>query len=145
MKAFRKHVTLAFALLVLTAMLAGCVDETVAPAEQNEAPVLAPTNVRAEIVNGGNIRVSWDPSTLPNVRGYNIYRLDRENSAIARLNSSVISASSYTDGGAAFSHEYEYRVTSVGAKSAESNYAAVVITNRTPVPDRKGQTPESQN
>jgi hypothetical protein len=143
--AFRKRITLAFALLVLTAMLAGCADETVAPSGQNEAPVLAPTNVRAEIVNGGNILISWDPSTQLNVRGYNVYRLDTENSYIARLNPSVIAQSSYTDGGAAFSHEYEYRVTSVSGKNAESNYAAVTITNRTPVPNRKGQTPGLQD
>ena len=143
--AFRKHITLAFALLALTAMLAGCADETVAPVEQNEAPVLAPTNVQAEIVNGGDIRVSWTPSSQLNVRGYNVYRLDRENSAIARLNPDVIGEASYTDGGAAFSHEYEYRVTSVSTKNAESNYAAVVITNRTPVPNRRGQDPDEQN
>ncbi|MDH4037883.1 MAG: fibronectin type III domain-containing protein [Candidatus Krumholzibacteria bacterium] len=143
--AFRKRITLAFALLALTALLAGCADETVAPVVQNEAPVLAPTNVRAEIVNGGDIRVSWDPSTQLNVRGYNVYRLDTENSNIARLNPSVVSQSSFTDGSAAFSHEYEYRVTSVSVKNAESNYAAVVITNRTPVPNRKGQTPGLQD
>lgn len=145
MKAFRKHTTLAFALLVLTAMLAGCADETVSPVGQNEAPVLAPTNVQAEIVNGGDIRVSWTPSSQLNVRGYNVYRFDYESSAIARLNPSVIDVSSWTDGSAAFSREYEYRVTSVSTKNAESNYAAVVITNRTPVPNRKGQDPDSRN
>ena len=144
MMAFRKHIALAFALLALTAMLAGCTDETVSPTEQNEAPVLAPTNVQASIVNGRDIRISWDPSTQLNVRGYNVYRLDRENSSIARLNPSVIGTSNYTDGTAAFSREYEYRVTSVSTKNAESNYSAVVITNRTPVPNRKGQTPEKQ-
>jgi len=143
--AFRKCITLAFALLALTAMLAGCADETVAPVVQNEAPVLAPTNVRAEIVNGKDIRITWDPSTQLNVRGFNVYRLDNENSSIARLNPSTVTQSSYTDGNAAYSHEYEYRVTSVSAKNAESNYAAVVITNRTPVPNRKGQTPGLQD
>lgn len=140
--AFRKCTALAFAMLALTAMLAGCTDETVAPIEQNEAPVLAPTNVQAEIVNGGDIRISWNPSTQVNVRGYNVYRLDHASSAIARLNPSVLGESSYTDGAAAFGREYEYRVTSVSAKNAESNYAAVVITNRTPVPNKRGQSPE---
>jgi fibronectin type 3 domain-containing protein len=139
--AFRKRITLAFALLALTAMLAGCNNETVAPVDQNEAPVLAPTNVQAEIVNGGDIRITWDPSTQINVRGYNVYRLDVENSAIGKLNPSVLSQSSYTDTGAAFSHQYEYRVTSVSVKNTESNFTAVVITNRQPLPDRRGQTP----
>ncbi|HEX5131872.1 MAG TPA: fibronectin type III domain-containing protein [Candidatus Krumholzibacteria bacterium] len=144
MKAFRKHVMLAFATLALTAMLAGCADDTTAPIQQDEAPVLAPTNVQAEIVNGGDIRISWNPSTQINVRGYNVYRLDRNESAILRLTQSATTALSYTDGGAAYSHEYEYRVTSVSSKDTESNYASVVITNRTAVPNRKGQDPETQ-
>jgi hypothetical protein len=142
--AFRKHTLLAFALLALTAMLTGCADETLAPVEQNEAPVLAPTNVRAEIVNGGDILISWNPSTQLTVRGYNVYRLDRANSEIGRLNSSLVGTTSFTDNGAAFSREYEYRVTSVGSQNRESRYAAVVITNRTPTPNRKGQTPETR-
>jgi fibronectin type 3 domain-containing protein len=144
MMAFRKHIALAFAMLALTAMLVGCADETVAPVEQNEAPVLAPTNVQAHIVNGGDIRVSWNPSTQLNVRGYNVYRVDMENSSIARLNASVIGASAYTDGTAAFAHEYEYRVTTVGSKNTESSFSAVVITNRTPVPNRKGWSRDEQ-
>lgn len=144
--AFRKRTALAFAMLSLTAMLVGCNSEdAVAPSGQNEAPVLAPTNVQAEIVNGRDIRITWNPSTQLNVRGYNVYRFDYENSAVARLNPSVVSASSWTDGSAAFSREYEYRVTSVSDKNTESNYAAVVITNRTPVPNRKGQTPETRD
>lgn len=145
MMAFRKHIALAFALLALTAMLAGCADDSVAPVEQSEAPIVAPTNVRADIVNGRDILVSWDPNTQLNVRGYNVYRFDFDNSSIARLNPSVIGETSWTDGAAAFSHAYEYRVTSVSTKDEESGYRAVSITNRTPVPNRKGQDPESQD
>jgi len=135
--ALRKHVTLAFALLALTAMLVGCANDTVAPVGQNEAPVLAPTNVRAEIVNGGDIFISWDPSTQVTVRGYNVYRNDPANSVIARLTPSVISETSFTDGTAEFSHAYEYRVTAVSSKNTESSYTAVVITNRDPLPERR--------
>jgi fibronectin type 3 domain-containing protein len=141
MKAFRRHTMLAFALLALTAMLAGCADDAVTPAEQNEAPVLAPTNVQAEIVNGGDIRISWSPSTQVSVVGYNVYRLDFATGAIGRLNPSVIGESSYTDYTAAFSREYEYRVTSVSSTHTESSFASVVITNRTPRPERRGQNP----
>ncbi len=140
MKAFRKPVTLAFALLALTAMLTGCSDETTAPVTHNEAPVLAPTNVQAEIVNGG-IRITWNPSTQPNVRGYNVYRLDRIDSSIERLTPSVTTETSYVDNGAAWSQEYEYRVTSVSTRDEESNFSAVAITNITPVPDRRSQCP----
>ena len=143
--AFRKYITLAFALLALTVVLTGCSDDTVAPAGQNEAPVLAPTNVRAEIVNGGDILISWDPSTQLNVRGYNVYRLDRESSSIARVNNFEVDGSSYTDVTAALAHEYEYRVTSISTRDTESGYSAVVITNRTPVPNRRGQSPETRD
>ncbi len=142
--AFRKHVVLASALLVLVALFVGCAEDTTSPAQQNEAPLYAPTNVQAVVIDGRDIQVSWNPSSQINVRGYNVYRLDVANSAIERLNSSVISGASFVDRAAAWSHEYEYRVTSVGTKNQESQYASTIITNRTPVPDRQGRNPDTK-
>jgi hypothetical protein len=144
MKAFRKPVMFALALIALTAMYAGCADETTAPLVNNdEAPLLAPSNVRAVYVDG-DVRISWNASAQLNVRGYNVYRLDRENSNIARLTPSDISTTSFTDGFADYASEYEYRVTSVSTKNAESNYAAVVICTPPAPSDRKGRQPGTQ-
>jgi Fibronectin type III domain len=138
--AFRKPLTLALALPVLAAIFIGCAEDTTAPTTQNTAPMLAPTNVQAAVINGGDIEVSWSPSSQPDVAGYNVYRLDVANSRIGRLNVSRIAASSYIDGNAVRSHEYEYRVTAVNAKGVESHYSAVTITNQSPLGDH-GKTP----
>ena len=138
--AFRKPLTLALALPVLAAIFIGCADDTTAPQTQNTAPLLAPTNVQAAVVNGGDIQITWNLSSQPDVAGYNVYRLDMVNSQIGRLNVSRIAAANYTDMNAQLSREYQYRVTAVNAKGTESNYSAVTITNRSPVSDH-GQKP----
>ena len=139
--AFRKHTVLAFALLAFSVIALGCAEDATAPKVQNEAPVLAPTNVQAVVINGGDIQVSWNPSSQVNVIGYNVYRLDVANSQVGRLNTSRIETTSFTDVTALNSHEYEYRVTSVGPKGAESGFAAVVIQNRNSIGDGKGGDP----
>ena len=142
--AFRKQFVLAFALLALSAIALGCAEDTTAPNTQDEAPVLAPTNVQAIVVNGGDIQVSWDPSSQPNINGYNVYRREIGADAPSRINRSRVHATSYTDGNAEWSHEYEYRVTAVNSKGTESRYTAVLIENRTPAGDRKGGTPDTE-
>ena len=137
--AFRKHVMLAFALLTLIAIALGCADDTTAPTQENEAPVLAPTNVQAVVMSGGDIRVSWSPSSQPNVAGYNVYRLDDEVGVIGRLNPSRIAATSYVDATALPLHVYEYRVTAVSTTGRESRFAAVTIQNV--IGDRNSGTP----
>jgi len=144
--AFRKLVMLGVATLALAAVSVGCAeDSTMAPDPQDEAPVLAPGNVRASVINGGDIQVSWDLSSQPNVAGYNVYRHDLVNSAIVRLNPTRVSGASYTDATALLAREYEYRVTSVSARGNESSFAAVVIENRTPPGDAKGANPGEQD
>jgi fibronectin type 3 domain-containing protein len=125
--AFRKHSLLAFALLALSAIALGCAEDTTAPNTQNEAPVLAPTNVQATALGGGDIRITWNPSSQPDVAGYNVYRLDTEAGALGRLNDKRIETTNYTDGGAERGHRYEYRVTAVTSKGSESRFAAVLI------------------
>jgi len=128
--AFRKHTVLAFALLVLAAIALGCADDTTAPNTQDEAPVLAPTNVQAIALSGGDIRVSWDPSSQPNVTGYNVYRREVGQGNPNRINGSRVRETRYIDETAQIEREYEYRVTAVSSKGKESRYTAVSIRNR---------------
>ena len=125
--AFRKHLVLALALLAVTAMAYGCADDTTAPNSQDETPVLPPTNVRAAVVNGGNVQVSWDPSTQPNVNGYNVYRREVGHGGPQRVNGSRIQETRYVDQGVLVHKEYEYRVTAVNSKGKESRFTAVII------------------
>ncbi len=131
----------AFALAVSLFAL-GCAEDAAAPDSQDEAPVLAPTNLQAIVINGGDIQVSWNASSQPNVRGYNVYRVDNEDSSIERLNASTLEVTSIVDGGARFGREYDYRVTSVSTRNVESGFAAVTIRNReAPPAERDGDTP----
>jgi hypothetical protein len=130
--ALRKHVVLAFALLAMCVLAAGCAEEAAGPQQEDEAPVLAPTNVRAIPISGGNVQISWDPSSQPTVRGYHVYRLDRTDETIERVNSSLLEVTSIVDGGSRLGREYEYRVTSVGSGNRESAFAAVTVQNELP-------------
>ncbi len=141
--ALRKHLMLACALLAVSLVALGCAEDAAAPnATEDEAPVLAPTNLQAVVINGGDIQISWNASSQPNVRGYNVYRVDNVESSIERLNGEPLEVTSIVDGGARFGREYDYRVTSVSTRNAESAFAVVTIRNReAPPSDRSGDNP----
>lgn len=140
--AFRRNLMLAAALLFVSMQALGCAEEAAAPQlPEDEAPVLAPTNVQAVVVYGGDIQISWDANSQPNVRGYNVYRVDNVESSIERLNASPLEVTSVVDGGARFGREYDYRVTSVSTRNTESGFATVTIRNREAPADRDGDNP----
>jgi len=126
---YRKYVTIALVLVALSGLVYGCGSNTVATTD-NGAPLVAPLNLTATVVSNG-IFLSWDANTQLNLRGYNVYRLDRYNNTIGRLNAGILSNNSYLDATAVPHATYEYRVTSVSRKNAESGYAAVLVTNQT--------------
>jgi hypothetical protein len=129
--ALRRHLVLALALLATSALALGCADDAAAPESPgDEAPVLAPTNVRAVVLGNGHIQISWSASSQANVRGYNVYRHDTVESTIERLNDAPIEETSIVDGGTRFGREYEYRVTSVSTRNTESRSATVRIRQR---------------
>lgn len=125
--AFSKYVLISVVLLAVSGILFGCGDSTVAPQVTTEAPIVAPSNVTAQALPNGDVVISWDASTQPTLKGYNVYRLDKSNYQIGRLNSSPLSHNSYTDQTAERYGQYEYRVTAVSVKNTESNYSAVAI------------------
>ena len=139
--ALRKSLVLACVLPAILSLGFACADQGAAPDPQDEAPVLAPTNVQAVLINGGDIQISWNASSQPNVRGYNVYRVDNEDDTVAQLNDAVLEVTSIVDGSARFDHEYDYRVTAVSTRNTESAYSSVTIRNREAPTDRKGDNP----
>ncbi len=140
--ALRKSLVLACVFPAMLVFSFGCEDHGTAPnPNENEAPVLAPTNVQAVVIAGGDIQISWDASSQPNVRGYNVYRVDNENDVVAQLNDAVLEVTSIVDGGARFGHEYDYRVTAVSTRNTESAFSSVTIRNREAPTDRKNDNP----
>jgi hypothetical protein len=140
----RKHLALAFALLSVSMFALGCAEDATAPdPQQDEAPLLAPINVQAAVVNGGDIRISWNASSQPNVAGYNVYRVDLSDDAVARLNPSLLASTSIVDASARFGREYDYRVTAVSDRNTESRFTTVTIRNReAPPQDRRDRKPD---
>lgn len=130
--AFRKHVLISVVLLAISGILFGCGDSTVAPTTTTDAPIVAPSNVTAEALPNGDILIRWDASTQPNLKGYNVYRLNTRESAIEKMNHAVLAQNRYLDDGAHWGVEYEYRVTAVSNKDVESGFTAVLITS---IPD----------
>lgn len=135
---FRKQLLVSIVLAAMAAFLFGCGDDTTAPeipTINDEAPMLAPTNVVARVTSNG-IELSWDPNAQLHLRGYNVYRLDESAGTIRRLNASAIPHNWYTDGSVEAGNRYEYTVTSVSIKGAESRPAFVTVVTE-PVPRGK--------
>lgn len=130
--AFRKYTLFAVVLLAISGFLSGCGGSSVvAPITSNEAPMVAPSNVIAQVLVNGDILLRWDAGTQTNLKGYNVYRLDPEAQTIGKLNPSVLGTNQYLDGSAVSNVEYEYRITSVSVKGAESAYTSVSVINDT--------------
>jgi fibronectin type 3 domain-containing protein len=75
------------------------------------------------------VALTWDSSTSK-VSGYNIYRSTTSGSGYTKLNSSLISGTSYTDSTVQNATTYYYVTTAVdssGDESSDSNQVTVVI------------------
>jgi len=132
----------ALAGVALVALLVtGCnTDEIIAPSA--EAPLLAPQNVQVSQNAFGEVMISWDPSSHPSLRGYNVYRNDVAESAIVRLTSSPIEGTHYVDEAATWERQYEYRITAVGSNDSESTFSEAVINVETP---KRGGKPRPES
>lgn len=69
-----------------------------------------------------SVALSWDASTST-VAGYNIYRGTQSGGPYSKLNSTLLSATSYTDGSVASGTTYYYVSTAVASNNQESAYS----------------------
>ena len=69
-----------------------------------------------------SVALSWNPSSSA-VIGYNLYRGTQSGGPYAKQNSSVLSATTYTDSNIASGTTYYYVSTSVNADNEESAYS----------------------
>ena len=117
--------------LALGVIFTGCKSDSITTPVA-EAPLLAPQNVTVSQNAYGNVMISWDRNSQSNLRGYNVYRLDVEASAIGRLTISPVAENFYTDETAVWEKDYEYRVTSVSTRGNESVYSSSLYHVDTP-------------
>lgn len=85
-----------------------------------------PTSVSGS--NGGNGApvINWNPSTSPNVIGYNVYRSTGSSGPFTLLNTTPFAGAPFTDNTGATCSTYYYGVTAVGTGNAESIFSNVI-------------------
>lgn len=72
--------------------------------------------------SGHSVALSWNPSTST-VSGYNIYRGTQTGGPYSKLNSAVISGTTYTDTNVQSSTTYYYVSTAVNSSNVESAFS----------------------
>ncbi|MGZ4778918.1 MAG: fibronectin type III domain-containing protein [Thermoanaerobaculia bacterium] len=94
-------------------------------------PPPPPTNVTALIETNG-VRLIWDPSEAPDLRGYFVYRI--EGDTRTRLTQEPITQPNYRDATVRTGVNYGYQVSSVDKNGNESGAAAsaMVLVPKTP-------------
>jgi fibronectin type 3 domain-containing protein len=107
-------------------LVAGCGSDPVAPVE-DEAPVLPPENVTANVSYTDKLVITWDPNSHPQLRGYNVYRVETATQTMVKLTLVPIVETHYQDMSARRGIEYEYRVTATTKAGKESAYQAAVV------------------
>ena len=93
--------------------------------EEYLAEDFPPMNPASLIANAENEKVilNWEDNYDGDLAGYNIYRSTALASGYAQVNSSLVSASEYTDNGLTNGTTYYYVVTAVDDGSNESGYS----------------------
>lgn len=81
----------------------------------------APRGIFLTDNRNGTVTVTWDKNAEPNIVGYNVYRGTQSDGTMAKVNSSLITGTSYLDNDVSFYIDFYYRVTAVDSKGVESN------------------------
>jgi fibronectin type 3 domain-containing protein len=75
-------------------------------------------------LGGHSVTLNWVASTSQNVAGYNIYRGTTSGGPYgSKMNSSLVSGTTYTDNSVQAGQTYYYVVTTVDISSNESGYS----------------------
>ncbi len=69
------------------------------------------------------VSLQWDPSSSPNINGYNIYRSTNNGGPYSKINPSLNSTTSYSDNSVVDGTTYYYVTTAVNTSNQESGYS----------------------
>jgi hypothetical protein len=73
-----------------------------------------------------SVNLSWNADGSPNVTGYNVYRSTGSSGTYAKINSSLIAATAYTDTSVSDGTTYYYETTAVNSSGEESARSTAV-------------------
>lgn len=86
---------------------------------------------QANLASAHDVTLKWNASMSSGVVGYNVYRATGSGGPYARMNSSVVTVTSYNDNAVQPGQTYYYVVTSISLNDVESSYSNEVMA---PVP-----------
>jgi hypothetical protein len=87
----------------------------------------APSTPTGLTLSGGSsIKLDWNDNSGTPVAGYNVYRASSSAGPYAKINSSLVAASAYTDATATAGKTWYYRVSGVTSSQVESAQGATV-------------------
>lgn len=75
-----------------------------------------------------SVYLSWNPSTSPDISGYNVYRAVYTNScgSFSKINSELTLETTYADSAVANNASYCYTTTAVNTKKEESGFSEII-------------------
>lgn len=76
-----------------------------------------------------SVQLNWTTSSSPNIVGYNVYRGTTSGGPYSKVNSSLVTGTSYTDNSVQSGSTYYYVVTAVNNSSLESAYSNQATAN----------------
>ncbi len=80
-------------------------------------------NVTVTLTVTAQVALSWTASSSPGIAGYNAYRSTTSGGPYTKLNSSLISTTSYMDLAVQDGYTYYYVTTAVNSQGQESAYS----------------------
>jgi len=96
----------------------------------NRGQTFYPQSPRGVVLTEGPnlVTLSWTPNPEPNIQGYNVYRAEEsgaeKGAGLVKLNSTLITETSYTDLTTANYYDYYYRAAAVDSTGAEGYLSA---------------------
>lgn len=72
------------------------------------------------------VTVSWTASSSSNVAGYNVYRSTTSNGSYTKINTSLVTGTTYADSAVTAGTTYYYVATAVSSSGVESSYSSQV-------------------
>jgi fibronectin type 3 domain-containing protein len=82
---------------------------------------------QANLASAHDVTLNWNASISSGVVGYNVYRGSVSGGPYARMNSSVVTVTSYNDNAVQPGQTYYYVVTSINLDNVESSFSTEVM------------------
>jgi fibronectin type 3 domain-containing protein len=109
----------------------GCSSMPSTSSASNLAAVGGMSPGQSALVSGHDVTLNWNASISSGVAGYNVYRGTVSGGPYFRLNSSVVTATTFNDNAVQTGQTYFYVVTSISLNNVESSFSNEVMA---PVP-----------